>query len=70
MAFIDDNDIAALFALEASRPPQDWWAEGQYMTADGLISLEDMTQSHLKNAIRYWESKGIDTSILQDLLKK
>lgn len=68
MSFFEDN-------YDGYEPPEstpeDNWENGIHETADGkIIKLKDMSESHLKNTIRYFKQKGFDVSILEKTLQK
>ncbi|MDZ4228338.1 MAG: hypothetical protein U1E54_03770 [Candidatus Levybacteria bacterium] len=64
----DDMEGAAMF--EAQTHPSELWEDGFHETREGLrIKLTKMTDFHLENTIKFFKSRGYDTTPLERELK-
>jgi hypothetical protein len=63
MAYIEENNLMA--EPESPNEIEQGWQEGFHTTREGVeMRLEEMTEEHLKNTIRYFEGK-LDVSPLE-----
>lgn len=65
MSWAEDNGIDG-WDIECTTP-SDNWSSGIHIDSCGKVHyIEEMTDSHLKNTIKYFGEKGFNTKILEE----
>lgn len=69
MSWADDEGLDCYSAEDFMNKDEREWEKGIHVDQNGIEhKISDMTDSHLKNTIRYFQNIGYDTYILENEL--